>query len=559
MFAKACYYNKLQNCCYSLIMTSKNSPAHHFRRKSDQKAFHQYRSLQLLNGYRLVISALLFSSNFLAISLVQTITEERYFPELSFFYLAYSVFAILLGNKLTIQHNFQVHANVLVDVIVIALFTLSAGGVESGWGTLIIAPIAGASLLLTGKTALLFASYGTMALLAQELVGDHMGIIKKTSYSQTGLLGIALFATAILAITLAKRATESAKLAEKRGIDLANLAQLNEHLINRIDSGIMVIDEDNSIKLMNRAAMNLLDQQENTRNISLLNTSRELFSILEKWQADNINSPETYTLARDNLPALHVRITKVGSREEDKGSVIYLNDTSDFDRQVQENKLASLGRLTASIAHEIRNPLGAISHAAQLLEESDTLTPDNKRLGNIIHDQSSRLNKIIESVLNLSRRNNVSQENILLTRWCEKFITEFGRMNDLSEGWCQLDSQDPAIQVWIDTNHLHQILWNLCSNALKYGRKQDKFPIVTLKAFVNKTNSNSYLDVIDEGPGIPEKEITKLFEPFYTTSNSGTGLGLYISKELCLMNGGDLTYIDNNGHGSCFRIRFPQN
>ena len=218
-------------------MTSKNSPAHHFRRKSDQKAFHQYRSLQLLNGYRLVISALLFSSNFLAISLVQTITEERYFPELSFFYLAYSVFAILLGNKLTIQHNFQVHANVLVDVIVIALFTLSAGGVESGWGTLIIAPIAGASLLLPGKTALLFASYGTMALLAQELVGDHMGIIKKTSYSQTGLLGIALFATAILAITLAKRATESAKLAEKRGIDLANLAQLNEHLINRIDSG----------------------------------------------------------------------------------------------------------------------------------------------------------------------------------------------------------------------------------------------------------------------------------------------------------------------------------
>jgi two-component system sensor histidine kinase PilS (NtrC family) len=162
-------------------------------------------------------------------------------------------------------------------------------------------------------------------------------------------------------------------------------------------------------------------------------------------------------------------------------------------------------------------------------------------------------------VLNLSRRNNVSQENILLTRWCEKFITEFGRMNDLSEGWCQLDSQDPAIQVWIDTNHLHQILWNLCSNALKYGRKQDKFPIVTLKAFVNKNNSNSYLDVIDEGPGIPEKEITKLFEPFYTTSNSGTGLGLYISKELCLMNGGDLTYIDNNGHGSCFRIRFPQN
>ena len=540
-------------------MTSKNSPAYHFRRKSDQKAFLQYRSLQLLNGYRLVISGLLFSSNFLTISLVQPITGERFFPELSFFYLAYSVFAILIGNKPRIQHNLQVHANILIDVIIIALFTLSAGGVESGWGTLIIAPIAGASLLLPGRTALLFASYGTVALLGQELIGDYIDVIEKTSYSQTGLLGIALFATAILAITLAKRATESAKLAEKRGIDLANLAQLNEHLINRIDSGIMVIDEDNLIKLMNRAATSLLDQKENMKNVSLLHASQGLFDILEKWQADNINSPETYTLARDNLPALHVRITKVGSRVEDKGSVIYLNDTSEFDRQVQENKLASLGRLTASIAHEIRNPLGAISHAAQLLEEADNLTPDNKRLGNIIHDQSNRLNKIIESVLHLSRRNNVSREKITLAPWCEKFINEFGRMNDLSESWCRLECQDLATQVWMDTNHLHQVLWNLCSNALKYGSKKDNSQVITLKIFTNKDNSNSYLDVIDDGPGVSANEINKLFEPFYTTSNSGTGLGLYISKELCLMNGGDLTYIDDSGRGSCFRIRFSLN
>jgi two-component system sensor histidine kinase PilS (NtrC family) len=398
-----------------------------------------------------------------------------------------------------------------------------------------------------------------VALLAQELIGDYAGIIENTSYSQTGLLGIALFATAILAMTLAKRASESARLAEKRGIDLANLAQLNEHLINRIDSGIMVIDEDNSIKLMNRAAMSMLGQEENTKNTSLSNISPGLFSILEKWQANSVKSSETFALQRENLSSLHVRMTKVGSREEDKGSVIYLNDTSDFDRQVQENKLASLGRLTASIAHEIRNPLGAISHAAQLLEESDTLTPDNKRLGNIIHDQSNRLNKIIESVLNLSRRNNVSQEKIPLCNWCQKFIIEFGRMNDLSDGWCLLSSEDTKIHVWMDTNHLHQVLWNLCSNALKYGRKQDKFPIIELKAFVNSNNANIYLDVIDDGPGVSANEINKLFEPFYTTSNSGTGLGLYISKELCLMNGGDLTYIDASGHGSCFRIRFPRN
>ena len=559
MFAKACYYNKHQNRFYSLAMTSKNSPIYQFRRKSDQKAFLQHRSLQLLNGYRLVISALLFSSNFFNISLIQPVSKELFFLELSISYLAYSLITLFFGSKPNIRQNLQVHINVLVDVIIIALFTLSAGGVESGWGTLIIAPIAGASLLLPGRTALLFASYGTVALLAQEVIGDITGVIEKTSYTQTGLLGIALFATAFLAITLAHRATESAKLAEKRGIDLANLAQLNDHLINRIDSGIMVIDEDSTIKLMNRAALKLLEKEVSAKNTLLQEVSPDLYDILKKWKTDRANPTETYTLSRVNLSSLHVRITKVGAREEDKGSVIYLNDTSDFDRQVQENKLASLGRLTASIAHEIRNPLGAISHAAQLLGESETLSADNKRLGDIIHDQSNRLNKIIESVLHLSRRNSVSQEKIALPQWTQKFIIEFGNMNELSEGWCQLEIEGNDLNIWMDPNHLHQVLWNLCSNALKYGRKQDKFPIITLKTSIKKTTSNIYLDVIDNGPGVSPKDIDKLFEPFYTTSNVGTGLGLYISKELCLTNGGDLTYVNTEENGSCFRIRFPQN
>ncbi|MEM8844964.1 MAG: PAS domain-containing protein, partial [Pseudomonadota bacterium] len=325
-------------------MTSKNSSTHPFRRKSDQKAFLQHRSLQLLNAYRLIIALLLFSSNFFNISLIQRITKEEYFLELSIFYITYSLITLFIGSKPNLEQRFQVHINVLVDVIIIALFTLTAGGIESGWGTLIIAPIAGASLLLPGKTALLFASYGTVALLSQEVIGDFSGIIENTSYSQTGLLGIALFATAFLAITLANRASESAKLAEKRGIDLANLAQLNHHLINRIDSGIMVIDEDSSIKLINRAALNLLGKEINILNTTLKDVSNDLYQILKAWRLDRQNSSETHTLNRVNLSSLHVRVTKVGAREEDKGSVIYLNDTSDFDRQVQENKLASLGR-----------------------------------------------------------------------------------------------------------------------------------------------------------------------------------------------------------------------
>ena len=455
--------------------------------------------------------------------------------------------------------NSQVHINALVDVITIACFTLMSGGISSGWGTLILAPIAGASLLIPGQTALLFASYGAVALIFQEFYGDVTGIIQDTSYSQTGLLGIALFATAFLAITLAKRVSESVALAEKRGIDLANLAQLNDHLINRIDSGIIVVDEDNSIKLMNRAAVSLLGIKQNPQEILLNDASKELYDIHTQWHKQNGNShDEFYQINRNSLSSLRIRITKVGSRREDRGSVIYLSDTSELNRQVQESKLASIGRLTASIAHEIRNPLGAISHAAQLLDESDKLTPDNKRLANIIHDQSGRLNKIIESVLRLSRKDSASLEAVLLKPWLEKFIKEFEELNELAEDWYDLQISQESLTVSTDANHLHQVLWNLCTNAIKYANPNNSSPIVTIVAHTNTTTNTHYLDIIDKGPGISRSEQEKLFEPFYTTSNTGTGLGLYISRELCLSSGGDLSYITSPQGGSCFRIRFAK-
>ncbi len=541
-------------------MTIPSSKNHRFRRKGDQKGSLQSRSLQLLNAYRLIISALLFSFNFIEFSFIARIEPGQLFFSLSAFYLIYSAAAFIVSTNKLLKLNTQVHINILIDVTAITLFTLNAGGIDSGWGTLVLAPIAGAALLLPGQTALLFASYGTVGLILQEVYGDFSGLIKDTSYTQSGLLGIALFAIAFLAISLAKRVTESTALAEKRGIDLANLSQLNDHLINRIESGIIVVDEDNSIKLMNRSAAQLLGIRQHTQNIQLGDTSRELLEVHSSWLKSNSTPPDQdfFEINRKNLSPLRARITKVGSRVEDKGSVIYITDSSDLNRHIQESKLASLGRLTASIAHEIRNPLGAISHAAQLLDESDDLSTDNKRLANIIHDQSKRLNKIIESVLRLSRKESASLELVRLTPWLNKFINEFQEFNEVQAEWCKLNTPQEELSVYTDTNHLHQVLWNLCSNAVKYAINKDKKLTVTLSAYTDNTTNTSYLDIIDSGPGIDPEEQEKLFEPFYTTSSTGTGLGLYISRELCLSYGGDLSYINSPEIGSCFRIRFAQ-
>lgn len=331
-------------------MTTSKLKTQHNRRKGDNKTSLQSRSLQLLNLYRLIIAALLFSFNFIEFSFVGRLQPGELYHSLSLFYLVYSLAAFAIATNKLLGIKTQVHINVLFDVIVIALLTLNSGGISSGWGTLILAPIAGASLLLPGQTALLFASYGTVGLIAQEFYGDYSGLIETTSYTQSGLLGIALFAIAFLAIKLAKRASESIALAEKRGIDLVNLSKLNEHLINRIESGIIVVDENDAIKLMNRAARKLLGIHRRSSNIKLDEASRELLQAHSQWQMD-INKSDSFEIKRNNLSSLRARITKVGARAGDKGSVIYLTDTPNLNLHIQASKLASLGRLTASIAH----------------------------------------------------------------------------------------------------------------------------------------------------------------------------------------------------------------
>ena len=534
------------------------------RRKGDRDRPSEFRSLQLLNSYRLAIACMLVSFIFIDETFIEQNSFKNIFLILSLFYITFSVAAISISSKRLVDLRFQVHTNVIIDVIAIACFTLFTGGVNGGLGTLLIAPIAGAALLLPGRTAFLFASYGTVAIISQEFYGDFSGILDRTAYSQAGILGIAQFATAILAVVLAQRASVSAALAEKRGIDLANLGQLNQHLINRIEAGIIVVDDDQTIKLMNQSALKLLNIPKSPNDIALKDISKNLLTIFETWQRDSKLNPsnvDTFDLEHNNQLLLRIKLSKVGARAEDRGTVIYLYDNTELNQQIQQSKLASLGRLTASIAHEIRNPLGAISHAAQLLEESTELNDADKRLADIIHLQSNRLNTVVQNVLRLSRKDDIAPEPLELGPWLNQFSKEFSEANKLTSNWCEIYTTPDSLTVLFDSQHLHQVLWNLCSNALKYAiNSKDQTSQINIKAYLDKNKQFTFLDIIDQGPGIAKNEQDKLFEPFYTTSTTGTGLGLYISRELCLSNGSDLSYVDTVNDGSCFRLtlRMPE-
>jgi two-component system sensor histidine kinase PilS (NtrC family) len=517
----------------------------------------QWKPLKLFNLYRIALGMLFFV---LSTFEGPQFLREYYplaFTLLTVFYVLFALFWIIPNRKGWPAFHIQVFIQTIVDILFVTLAMHFSGGVTNGLGMLMIVAIAGASLLLPGRTALLFAALGALALLIEQFYAHWRGIVETTAYSQTGMLGASLFATAILAVSLSRRATLSEELAERRGIDLANLEELNRYIVNRMSSGIIVVDDEGCIRLMNKSACSLLGQPVVEDFGSLKELSYPLYRLYGEWQAILNRRRSDQLLSQTSIPGLQVRVTHIGSRKEDRGTVIFLENSADITRRIQESKLASLGRLTASIAHEIRNPLGAISHAVQLLGESEDLDKGDSRLVHIIHDQSRRMNEIIQNILRLSRKELPKQEIIALSPWLKRFVEEFSRIQGVAKDWASISLSPEDTSVFFDQNHLHQLLWNLCVNAKKYGALPDNPFKVDLVGGLSPGSSAPVLEVIDHGSGIEPAVQEQLFEPFFTTSTTGTGLGLYISRELCEKNGGNLSYFPSPLGGSCFRIQFP--
>lgn len=516
-----------------------------------------WKSLRLLNVYRLVLAVV-----FMAVILIggpKVLGQHNAFLFITinalyiFFLLAFGVSDHYRWPALTLQ----VYAQALIDIVAITLLMHASGGIGSGLGVLMIAAVAAASVLAPGRAALGVAALASLALLGAEVHADLFGGYRATSYTQTGLLGASLFATAWLTVALSRRARMSEALAVRRGIDLSDLAELNGLIVNRMQSGIIVVDDTAEIRLMNSSARALLGCAADDNPRGLKELSYPLYRLFLKWlPAQETNAPPQ-KLEHDRATTLQARFARVGARREDRGVVINVDDTAEINRQIQETKLASLSRLTASIAHEIRNPLGAISHAAQLLGESSGLDRADQRMVDMIREQSKRMNAVIHDVLRLYRKDQPNVEVIVLKTWLEAFNAQFSRDHGIAPDWAviQMTPADTAIKM--DTNHLHQVLWNLCENALKYGCDETKRPSLALTGGRAPGGVTAYLEVTDQGSGIEPELRAQLFEPFVTSSTHGTGLGLFMARELCHANGGELSYTPGAAGGSNFCIQFP--
>ena len=280
-------------------------------------------------------------------------------------------------------------------------------------------------------------------------------------------------------------------------------------------------------------------------------------SFLMAWRQDRNHSAHQELEAGDDRGAkIIAHLAPLGRGESRDGpALIFLEDATVMNARVQQSKLASLGRLSASIAHEIRNPVGAMSHAGQLLAESEALGQHDLRLTEIIRTNSERVSHIIDNVLQLSRRESSQPEMLAVGPWLNDFAAEFGRTLELNEGEISVLKVPDDLAVRMDPSHLRQILWNLCDNAVKYASETGGI-LVELEAGRTAQQGHPYLEVLDRGHGVDPATLDKIFEPFFTDKHGGTGLGLYISKELCELNRAVLSAQPRPGGGSVFRIVF---
>jgi two-component system sensor histidine kinase PilS (NtrC family) len=363
-------------------------------------------------------------------------------------------------------------------------------------------------------------------------------------------LGTLFFATSLGFQVLSQRLRSSQQLAQERAADVSKLQNLNQLIVQRMRTGILVVDVDGRIKMVNQAAAEFL--QTNPSSPPAGNTLGPILQQqLETWR----KHPETNSRPfrhTDTGPEIIARFTALNF-EQSGDTLIFLEDSGQLAQRAQQLKLAALGRLTASIAHEIRNPLGAISHAGQLLRESPQLDSGDQRLTDIIVNHSHRINNIIENVLQLSRRTPPNPRRVDLGAWLHDYIEEY--QEGLNDRAAISIKETAPVQVTIDTDQLSQALTNLLDNALRYSAKATGKASAELFVSIG-IKQLPQLDVVDNGPGVAERDQEKVFEPFFTTEVKGNGLGLYMARELCEINQARLHYLRNEYGKSCFRINF---
>ncbi|MBW7903584.1 MAG: HAMP domain-containing histidine kinase [Rhodocyclaceae bacterium] len=506
-----------------------------------------WKSLRYFNLYRFILAALLFAAS-AGTSLQPTvfnISPSRWHVLLIGGYLLLTAVSVVSMDRFRRYFDLQLSIHILFDIALLTTLMYADGSLRSDFGWLLLVSLTGAGLVGQGRLVLFYAATATLAVLLSESYFALGNGFEDAHFLQAGLLSLGFFATAISGWLLARRIRANEELARQRGVALHNQVLVSQRVIEEMQDGVLVVGRDAVVHQHNPRAEFLLGLLGPAAG-ALADYSPRLAADFAAWQSGGAAESDPFPVAASGL-TLRARFVPTASGGDD--ALVFLEDMGRVQQRAQQLKLAALGRLTANIAHEIRNPLSAISHASELLMEERRGGAED-RLLTIVRDNTRRLDRIVRNVLELGRRDRAQREAVDLAALLLQCREELALREALPAEVVSLEC-DGAAHICFDRSHLHQVLSNLLGNALRHSRRQPGSIVVRVRN--GRSGRLVELHVVDDGEGVPADLREQIFEPFFTTHSRGTGLGLYIARELCEANGARLELLDN-APGGHFRI-----
>ncbi len=519
-----------------------------------------WRIVGLVNIYRLLAVVVLLTVHWLTLPIPAFGNAlPQLFVQTCIAYLSVGALLSVAGRRHWPSMRVLVMVHVIVDVLAIAVLLYTSGGISSNLAVLLVLPVGSMVLLAENREPLVIAALATLGVLIQQVLAQLTNLASTNDYLLAGITGIVLFVVALSVWPLSNRLRDNEALVRRHELDLANLAELSQYIVQHLRESILVVDTTDRIRLINESAAQALGDRTAVPGALLGEVSAALLYRLSTWRSGQNGqtaneSPGPMTSA-DGSSLIEPHFASLG-RGNPAPVLIFLEDTGVLAARVQQTKLAALGRLSASIAHEIRNPVGAMSHAAQLLDEAPQLGSEERRLTEIVRNNARRVSSIVESVLGLSQRAAPQQEVIDLQIWSQRFCDEFAATMQCNRARLRVETLASGITVRMDPGQLQQIAWNLCQNALVHGSVEGTEGIMELRLGRMAVNARPFLEVCDRGSGITVEDSERIFEPFFTRGTRGTGLGLFLARELAEINDATLLYTPREGGGSVFRLVF---
>lgn len=438
-----------------------------------------------------------------------------------------------------------------IDLLTFSALQLAQDGSSTiNYTPLFALPLLVASVLGSLRLALGTAAGITVLMLGGSLWSHFTRSSEGTPYVvQSALAGIGYFAIAWLANHLSTRLTSEGQRARQSQMAATIQRQVNELVIEALPDGVLIVEERGCVRAANPAARQLLGSRQALQD-AVFDLKDEpgwapLLDLVRLSVGTGHTHEDDVTIRHGDQGhrRLHVR-TRLAVPQGISGDclcVLFLQDQRELEARMRTEKLASMGRLSTAVAHEIRNPLSAITQANALLEE-DITDPRLKRMTAMVSQNAKRLEKIINDILNVSRVQPYDETHLVpalplaatVHRICSDWATQSGSQRRLS-----IHPGEGSLCVRFDSEHLRRVLINLLDNARRYTEDHaDAIQVIAEGAAVQGPS----ISVWSAAPPLEQSVERHLFEPFFSSDSRSSGLGLYICRELCERHGASLSY-----------------